>query len=99
MYTAYLVRTNSGNPVDLMQDASITRLRRRIMRNWGSKLKNGYDAEFPGDRRIIRIEYNPKDKTYIQFSDTKNGAREVHIIRANGNLGRKTAGWYPVRGY
>lgn len=95
-YKAYLYDYSTGDTLDTMQDASITRLRARIIRNWGSRMNKGGYVEIFGGRggtRMYAMDYNPKNRVYEQVSNPRGRTLAVQNVRRDGTLGAVKNKW------
>lgn len=96
VYKAYLYDKFTGDTLDTMQDASITRLRARIIRNWGSRMNKGGYVEIFGGRggtRMYAMDYNPKNRVYEQVSNPRGRTLAVQNVRRDGTLGAVKNKW------
>lgn len=96
VYKAYLYDISTGDTMDTMQDASITRLRARIIRNWGSRMNKGGYVEIYGGNggtRMYAVDYNPKNRVYEQISNPRGRTLVVQNVKRDGTLGAVKNKW------
>lgn len=90
MYKAILKDPGYRGFYDMMQDESITRLRRRIRKEWGIELRNHDYRAVLYDTRYLKvyISYEPNHKAFVQVTLPINQPPHDRIVRSDGTLGR-----------